>query len=59
MNAALNKALQDPELRDKIISTSAEVRGSSEQEYAVFLKAEADRWGKVIRGLGLTLDDKK
>lgn len=59
MNAALNKALQDPELRDKIISTSAEVRGSSEQEYAAFLKAEADRWGKVIRGLGLTLDDKK
>ena len=59
MNAVLNKALQDPELRDKIISTSAEVRGSSEQEYAAFLKAEADRWGKVIRGLGLTLDDKK
>jgi tripartite-type tricarboxylate transporter receptor subunit TctC len=59
MNAALNKALQDPELRDKIISTSAEVRGSSEQEYANFLKLESDRWGKVIRGLGLTLDDKK
>lgn len=59
MNAALNKALQDPELREKIISTSAEVRGSSEQEYAAFLKSEADRWGKVIRGLGLTLDDKK
>jgi tripartite-type tricarboxylate transporter receptor subunit TctC len=59
MNAVLNKALQDPELRDKIISTSAEVRGSSEQEYAAFLKAGADRWGKVIRGLGLTLDDKK
>ncbi len=59
MNAALNKALQDPELRDKIISTSAEVRGSTEQEYASFLKAESDRWGKVIRGLGLTLDDKK
>jgi tripartite-type tricarboxylate transporter receptor subunit TctC len=59
MNAVLNKALQDPELRDKIMSTSAEVRGSSEQEYAAFLKAEADRWGKVIRGLGLTLDDKK
>lgn len=59
MNAALNKTLQDPELREKIISTSAEVRGSSEQEYAAFLKAEADRWGKVIRGLGLTLDDKK
>lgn len=59
MNIALNRALQDPELREKIISTSAEIRGSSEQEYASFLKSESDRWGKVIRGLGLTLDDKK
>jgi len=59
MNAALNKALQDPGLREKIISTSAEVRGSSEEEYAAFLKSESDRWGKVIRGLGLTLEDKK
>jgi len=59
MNVALNKALQDPGLREKITSTSAEVRGSSEEEYSSFLKSESDRWGKVIRGLGLTLEEKK
>ena len=53
MNAALNKALQDPGVRERIIASGAEVRGSSVQEYDKFLKAEYERLGQVIRAAGL------
>lgn len=54
MNAALNKALQDPQLRAQIINSSAEVRGSTVQEYEKFLNAEYLRWGQAIKAAGLT-----
>jgi len=53
INAALNKALKDPQLRDQIIKSSAEVRGSTVQEYDAFLKAEYTRWGQAIQASGL------
>jgi len=53
LNAALNKTLEDPELRAKITATSAEVKGSTPAEYATFLNAELERWGSVIRAAGL------
>ena len=53
MNLALNRALQDPALREKIIQSSAEVRGSTVQEYAAFLQTESQRWGKAIKDAGL------
>jgi tripartite-type tricarboxylate transporter receptor subunit TctC len=53
MNAALNKALQDPGVRDRIVASGAEVRGSTVQEYEKFLKAEYERLGQVIRAAGL------
>jgi len=53
MNAALNKALQDPAVRERIIASGAEVRGSTVQEYDKFLKAEYERLGQVIKSAGL------
>jgi len=53
LNAELNKVLQDPELRAKIIATGAEVRGSSVEEYAAFLKSELGRWGQAVKAAGL------
>ena len=53
MNIALNQALQDPALREKIIQSGAEVRGSTVQEYAAFLQTESQRWGKAIKDAGL------
>ena len=53
MNLALSQALQDPTLREKIIQSSAEVLGSTVQEYAAFLQTESQRWGKAIKDAGL------
>lgn len=53
LNAELNKALQEPELRAKIIGTGAEVRGSTVEQYDAFLKSEFERWGQAVKAAGL------
>lgn len=49
LNAAGNKALQDPEVRDRILSQGNEVGGGTPEQFAALIKAEAPRWGKVVR----------
>ena len=53
LNAEINKALADPALRAKIMSTGAEVRGSSVDQYAKFLKSESRRWGDAVKAADL------
>ena len=49
LNAALNKALQDPEVKEKILSQGNEMGGGSPEVFAALIKTEAPRWGKVVR----------
>ena len=47
--AAMNKALQDPEVKEKILSQGNEMGGGTPELFAALIKAEAPRWGKVVR----------
>ena len=49
LNATLNKALQDPDLKQKILSQGNEVGGGTPEQFAALIKAEAPRWGKVVK----------
>jgi tripartite-type tricarboxylate transporter receptor subunit TctC len=49
LNAAANKALQDPDLREKITSQGNEVGGGTAEAFAALIKSEAQRWGKVVK----------
>jgi len=49
LNAAGNKALQDPELRVKMLEQGNEIAGGTPEQFAALIKAEAPRWGKVVR----------
>lgn len=49
LNAALNKALQDPEVKEKILSQGNEMGGGTPEVFTALIKAEAPRWGKVVR----------
>jgi tripartite-type tricarboxylate transporter receptor subunit TctC len=53
LNAELNAALQEGELRGKIVGTGAEVRGSTVEQYAAFIKSEYERWGQADKAVGL------
>lgn len=49
LNAIGNKALQDPDLKEKIMSQGNEVGGGTPEQFAALIKAEAPRWAKVVR----------
>jgi tripartite-type tricarboxylate transporter receptor subunit TctC len=49
LNAACNAALQDADLREKILSQGNEVGGGTPEQFAALIKAEAPRWAKVVR----------
>ena len=49
LNAAANKALQDPELRASMLAQGNEIAGGTPEQFAALIKAEAPRWAKVVR----------
>ncbi|MES2184936.1 MAG: tripartite tricarboxylate transporter substrate binding protein [Pseudomonadota bacterium] len=56
LNAAVNAALKDPEVRAMIENSGGVVVGGTPQEYARFLDAERTQWAPVIRKANITLD---
>jgi len=50
------RALQAPEVRDRLTAQGAIVVGSSPEEFAEFVRAEHARWGKVVREAGIHAD---
>ncbi|HSV35000.1 MAG TPA: tripartite tricarboxylate transporter substrate binding protein, partial [Ramlibacter sp.] len=54
--AAVLDALREPELEARFAAQSALIRGLGPQDYASFLRAEYDRWGRIIRGNGISLE---
>ena len=49
LNGIANKAMQDPDLKQKILSQGNELGGGSPEVFGALIKAEAPRWGKVVR----------
>ncbi|MGY4829826.1 Bug family tripartite tricarboxylate transporter substrate binding protein [Sphaerotilaceae bacterium SBD11-9] len=49
INAVGNQALQDAGLRKTITDQGNEVVGGTPQDFAALIKAEAPRWGKVVK----------
>ena len=50
------KALQDPELRHSFIAAGVEPTLLGPQELGTFMRAEYDKWGKVVRDTGATVN---
>ncbi len=49
LNAAGNRALQDPDVRAKMLEQGNEIAGGTPEQFAALIKAEAPRWGKVVK----------
>ena len=56
LNAEVQKFVNDPATRDKLVAQGAIVGGSTPEQLAAFSKAETVRWGAVIVGAGIKLD---
>ena len=49
LNAVANKALQDSEMKERILSQCHEVGGGTSEQFAALIKTESARWSKVVR----------
>ena len=53
LNAAANKALQAPAVKEKMTSLGLEIVGRSAEEFAKFIRREYVKWSEVARKVGI------
>jgi tripartite-type tricarboxylate transporter receptor subunit TctC len=56
LNAEVIKALASPDVRAKLAVQGAEPLGSTPVEYGNYIKSELDRWSRVVKQTGASLD---
>jgi tripartite-type tricarboxylate transporter receptor subunit TctC len=53
LNKAVNDALNDPAVHDKLVKTGATPVGGTPESLAAFMKSEYDKWGRVVAANGI------
>ncbi|RYF39940.1 MAG: tripartite tricarboxylate transporter substrate binding protein, partial [Comamonadaceae bacterium] len=53
LQAEMNRALSDPEVRRKFLTQGLEPRGGTPAEFQAFMDNETRRWTAVIRQAGI------
>jgi len=56
LNAALNASLNDPEVRQKFAAQGLEAAPGTPEVLEKFLALEVQRYGKIVRELGISID---
>jgi tripartite-type tricarboxylate transporter receptor subunit TctC len=49
LNKAVNDALNDPDVHDKLVKAGATPVGGTPQSLGTFMKAEYEKWGRVVQ----------
>jgi tripartite-type tricarboxylate transporter receptor subunit TctC len=53
LNAEMNKALESPDVRQKMLGSGIEPAGGTPQQFADFLQSEMVKWGAVAKAAGI------
>lgn len=56
INQAVNQALKQPDVAEKLRSEGGEVLGGSPEQFAQLLRTEIPRWGQIVKKSGASLD---
>jgi tripartite-type tricarboxylate transporter receptor subunit TctC len=56
LSAEIRKALELPEVKERFAAQGFAAAGSTPEQYAAFISAEVDKWGKVVKVSGATVD---
>lgn len=56
LNASITQILSTPEARKFMASAGVDVATSTPEEFAALMKSELERWGKVVRETGATVN---
>ena len=52
LSGLFQRALKDPEIRQRFSGLGAEVVGNSPKEYSAFIRQEQDKWAKLVKAAG-------
>jgi tripartite-type tricarboxylate transporter receptor subunit TctC len=56
LDAELVKVVKAPELRERFAALGVEPHGRTSEEMAVYLKSEIEKYGKIVRAIGLKIE---
>ncbi|SFD64908.1 tripartite tricarboxylate transporter substrate binding protein [Paracidovorax konjaci] len=56
LNKAINQALAQPDVAEKLRSEGGDVLGGTPEKFSALLKAEVPRWAKIVKDSGASLD---
>lgn len=56
LQSAFAKAMEHPEVKDRILGQSNELGGGSSQEFANFIDSESQKWSKLVKERGIKLE---
>jgi len=56
IDAELAKAVNAPELRERFATLGVEPFSRNSEQMTAYLKAEVDKYGKIVRAIGLKID---
>lgn len=56
LNAEITKAMNTPEMKEALDAMSSQAVTSSPEQFAAYLKAETDKWGKLVKASGAKVD---
>ena len=52
LNQELNKALQHPDVRQKLSLQGADILGGTPAQYSAYIRSEMPRWAKAVKDSG-------
>ena len=56
LNSASVKALASAEMRERLAAQGADPVGNTPDQFATFIKAEIDKWAKIVKASGARVD---
>jgi tripartite-type tricarboxylate transporter receptor subunit TctC len=56
LHSGIVRALQQPDLKGRLLSDGAEPVGSSPEEFARYIRSETAKWAKVVKDAGIPVD---
>jgi len=56
LHAAFAKAIEHPEVKDRILSQSNEFGGGSSKDFAAFIDSESDKWSKLVKSRNIKIE---
>ena len=56
LQAAFAKAIEHPDVKDRILGQSNEFGGGSSQDFAAFIDSESAKWAKLVKDRGIKIE---